>query len=67
MGIDKSTMAHPHHGGDASLLTSPTMAGSDASGFDDNEALKTEMKLLWAERENINLKLKAALRMRRAR
>jgi hypothetical protein len=36
------------------------MAGSDASdpGFDDNDALKTEMKLLWAERENIDLKLK---------
>jgi hypothetical protein len=64
MGTSKSTMTHPNHDGndarDASLLTSPTRAGSDASdpGFDDNDALKTEMKLLWAERENIDLKLK---------
>jgi chromosome segregation ATPase len=48
MGISKSTMANPHHDGDDAQFTAT---------FDD-EALKTDMKLLWAERENIDLKLK---------
>jgi hypothetical protein len=61
MGTSKSTMTHPNHDGndarDASLLTSPTMAGSDASdpGFDDNDL---KLKLRGVESEVRGLKAK---------
>jgi hypothetical protein len=74
MGIARSTMAHANDNVDigdlashadrdqreSSILTSPPLAESNASDFASlgDEALKTDIKLLWAERENIDLKLK---------